>query len=196
MASSTATTVAEYLESLPAERRAVVARVREVVRASMPAGYEEVLEWGMISWNIPLSRYPDTYNGRPLSYVCLAAQKNHCALYMMGLYADPAATAAFARDVAAAGKKLDMGKSCVRFHAVDDLPLDVVAAAVARVTPEQYIAMYERTRAATKTGMRKASAKQSRAKVATTKKSAKKTTAKKSAAKKKAAGTRARSGRA
>lgn len=182
------TTVAEYLDALPPGRRETVARVRDVVRANMPAGYEEMLGWGMICWAIPLARYPDTYNGQPLGYVCLGAHKSYLSLYLMAVYMDETATAEFARAFAAAGKPLRMGKSCVHFETVDDLPLDVVAREVARVTPDDYIARYEQARAATKTGLRakaRAGAKGKTAKQATAKKtSAKKAGATKSTAKK------------
>ena len=179
MAASTATTVAQYLAELPPERRTVVARVRDVVRANIPAGYQESMGWGMICWSIPLSRYPDTYNKQPLGYVCLAAQKNYFALYLTCLYMDPVGGAEFARAFEATGRKLDMGKSCVRFRTIDDLPLDVVGQAVARTTPEEYIAMYERARA----GMAKPAAR----KAPTTRKAATKKTAKQAATTKGAA---------
>lgn len=148
MATSRATTVDAYLAELPPERRTVVERVLEVVRANLPRGYDESMAWGMISWSIPLARYPDTYNKQPLSYLCLAAQKNHYALYLNCLYADADANAWFAEAFAASGKKLDMGKSCLRFRKLEDLPLDVVGQAIARTTPDEYIAMYERSRGA------------------------------------------------
>jgi hypothetical protein len=156
---TTAATVEQYLAELPPERRDVVARVRDLVNAHLPRGYEESFGWGMICWGIPLARYPDTYNGQPLGYACLAAQKNHYALYLTGLYMSPEDAEWFARAFAEAGKKLDMGKSCLRFRAVDDLPLDVVGRAVSLTTPEEFIARYERVRAGTKTGARKAAAK-------------------------------------
>ena len=119
MAGSTASTVAQFLAELPPERRAVVSRVRDVVRAHMPAGYVESMGWGMICWSIPLSRYPGTYNKQPLAYVCLAAQKNYYALHLTSLYMDPERGAEFARAFAATGRKLDMGKGCVRFKRAD-----------------------------------------------------------------------------
>ena len=189
MASSSATTVAQYLAELPPERRAVVSRVLDVVRANMPAGYQESIGWGMICWSIPLSRYPDTYNKQPLGYVCLAAQKHYYVLHMTALYMDPERGAEFVRDFEATGRKLDMGKGCVRFRTVEALPLDVVGRSVARTTPEDYIAMYERARAGTaKPGARKApttkkAAKQPAARKATaTKAAGKKRAGKKSAA--------------
>lgn len=143
MVSSQAQTVAEYLEALPEERRKVVAAVRKVVKKHLPTGYVERMEFGMIGYGIPLERYPHTYNKQPLSYIALAAQKNYYALYLMCLYSDDTRTKWFADAFKKAGKKLDMGKSCVRFKRLDDLPMDVIAQAVASVTPEEYIAIYE-----------------------------------------------------
>ena len=143
MDSSQAQTVAEYLEALPEERRKVVAAVRKVVKKHLPTGYVERMEFGMIGYGIPLERYPHTYNKQPLSYIALAAQKNYYALYLMCLYSDDTRTKWFADAFKKAGKKLDMGKSCVRFKRLDDLPMDVIAQAVASVTPEEYIAIYE-----------------------------------------------------
>jgi hypothetical protein len=146
MAKSTATTVDGYLAELPPERRAVIAAVREVILGHLPAGYEEALAFGMIGYGVPLSRYPVTYNRQPLGYVALAAQKNHYALYLMGVYADPAAEQALRDAFARAGKKLDCGKSCVRFGKLDDLPLEAIGAAVAHHDVDAYIALYEAAR--------------------------------------------------
>lgn len=135
-----ATTVEEYLDALPAERRDVVAKVRQMVLKNLPDGYRESLSWGLISYEIPLERYPDTYNKKPLTYVGLAAQKNHYALYLMGAYAKPGQAEALEQAFAKAGKKLDMGKSCLRFRKLDDLPLDAVGKIIASVPPEEMIA--------------------------------------------------------
>ena len=143
MVSSKAGTPEEYLESLPEERREVVSAVRDLVRRNLPAGYVESMGWGMLCWGIPLERYPNTYNGQPLGYVALAAQKNYYSLYLMGVYADPTGPAWLKEGFAKAGKKLDMGKSCVRFRKLEDLPLELIGEAVAKVTPEAYIAHYE-----------------------------------------------------
>ena len=113
MASSKATTVADYLAELPAERRAVVSAVRDVVVRNLPAGYRETMNWGMISYEVPLETHPDTYNGQPLAYAGLAAQKNHYALYLSPVYSDPAREQWLRDAFAQAGKKLDLGKSCL-----------------------------------------------------------------------------------
>ena len=146
MVSSAATTVEGYLASLPAERRAVVSAVREVVRRNLPDGYRESMSSGMIGYGIPLERYPDTYNGQPLCYAALAAQKHHYSLYLMCAYSDEGDSQRLRDAFARAGKKLDMGKSCVRFKSLDDLPLPAIGELVASVSPEQFIARYERTR--------------------------------------------------
>lgn len=145
MASSTAKTVRAYLDELPPGRRQAIEAVRRLVNERIPDGYEEGMEFGMISWFVPLERYPDTYNERPLSYVALANQKNHMSLYLMGVYAD--GEAAFREAYEATGKKLDMGKSCVRFKRVEDLPLEVIGDAVERTGVDEFIDTYERARA-------------------------------------------------
>ena len=143
MASSPAPTVAKYLASLPPDRRKVVAAVRKVVRKHLPAGYSETMGWGMISYGIPLKAYPNTYNGQPLCYAALAAQKNHYALYLMCAYADSRQYAALKQAFAKAGKRMDMGKSCLRFKQLEDLPLDAIGKVIASAPPKKYIAIYE-----------------------------------------------------
>ncbi len=143
MVSSRATTVEQYLAELPDDRRADVARVREVILANLPDGFEETMQYGMIGYAIPLERFPDTYNGEALGSVALAAQKRHISVYMHALYASQELTAWFVEAYAAAGKKLNMGKSCVRFRRADDAALDVIGEAVAQVTPDQLIAAHE-----------------------------------------------------
>lgn len=146
MAKSAATTVEEYLAELPEDRRAVVSAVRDVVVRNLPAGYREAMNWGMITYELPLERYPDTYNGQPLAYAALAAQKNHFALYLPCVYQEPGRDVRLEEEFRAAGKKLDMGKSCVRFRRLDDLPLEVIGRAVAATPPEEFIAWYEASR--------------------------------------------------
>jgi hypothetical protein len=142
--------VGEYLDRLPPERREVMRAVRDVVAAAMPEGYAEGVAFGMITWSIPLERYPNTYNGQPLGYVALAAQKRHYALYLMGLYADSDEAAQFRRRWEAGGRRLDMGKSCLRFRGLDDLDLDLVAEVVAGTSVLAYLERYERARRLTR----------------------------------------------
>jgi hypothetical protein len=146
MVMSKATTVADYLAELPADRRKTIAAVRASVRKSLPKGYKESIGYGMICYSVPLSTYPDTYNSQPLCYAALAAQKNYCALYLMGVYGDAAQTKALKDAFRKAGKKLDMGKSCVRFKTADDLPLDVIGKTIAATPVKAFIAMYEKAR--------------------------------------------------
>lgn len=147
MASSKAQTVEQYLRELPEDRRAVVSAVRDLVLRSLPAGYREAMGFGMITWGIPLEEYPDTYNGQPLGYAALAAQKNYYALYLMAPYPDAAREQWLRDEFARAGKKLDMGRSCLRFKKLDDLPLDVVGRVVASTPPAELIAQHEKARA-------------------------------------------------
>jgi uncharacterized protein YdhG (YjbR/CyaY superfamily) len=146
MVMSKANTVAEYLESLPEDRREVVASVRKVIRKSLPKGYKEVMNYGMIVYEVPLSRYPETYNKQPLCFAAVAAQKNHFAVYLNCFMSGTPREKALRDGFAKAGKKLDMGKSCIRFQKLDDSSLDAIAKAIAEVPADEYIAMYEASR--------------------------------------------------
>ncbi len=148
MVSSKATTVADYLAELEPDRRAVVDHVRELVNRFIPDGYQERMLYGMISWVVPLETYPDTYNGQPLAYVALAAQKNAYSLYLTCVYASPDSTERLRAAYAAAGKKIDMGKSCLRFKRIDQLVEDALAIEIASATPAQLIAITEDARTA------------------------------------------------
>jgi len=147
MVSSKAATPETYIGELPPERKALVSKVRDLVNANLPPGYFERMNWGMISWELPLERYSGTYNGQPLVYAGLAAQKNHVALYLNCIYASEERTQQLREAYEAAGKTLDMGKSCVRFKKSEDVAEDVLARAIASVPVESFIADYERTRA-------------------------------------------------
>ena len=151
MTSSAARTVEAYLAELPAAKREVVATVRDTVRRALPDGYVEQMAFGMIGYVVPLDRYPATYNGQPLSYVALAAQKRHYALYLTCAYQDPAQERALREAFASAGKRLDMGKSCLRFASIDDLPLGAIAAFVAATPVDLFIAQHEAARARMRT---------------------------------------------
>jgi hypothetical protein len=142
VASSNASTPEQYLAELPEDRRPIVEAVRSAIVDHLPDGFEETVSYGMVSYVVPLERFPDTYNGQPLGVVSLANQKNHVAVYLMGVYADEAQRAWFVDAWKATGKKLDMGKSCVRFTKLDDVALDVLGEAVARVTPDDLIAAH------------------------------------------------------
>jgi hypothetical protein len=143
---SQARTVQAYLAALPPDRGEVLRKVRAVIRKNLPPGFEEGMQFGMIGYYVPLARYPETYNGQPLCLAGLAAQKNHLAVYLMSVYGDPATRRWFEKAFRDAGKKLDMGKSCLRFRSAEDLPLDVVGEAIRRVTLDSFIAHYESAR--------------------------------------------------
>jgi hypothetical protein len=150
MVQSDASSVSEYIADLPADRRRAIGAVRDVILGNLPKGYEESMQFGMIGYSVPLSRYPKTYNGAPLSYAALASQKNHMAVYLMGCYGDAQLAKWFEAEFRKSGKKLDMGKSCVRFRKLDDLPLPLIGEAVAKLPVDDFIALYERSRPKTK----------------------------------------------
>ena len=143
MVSSGATNVEQYLRALPAERRREIEAVRAVIRENLPFGYIESMEYGMIGYAVPLARFPDTYNGKPLCYAGLAAQKNHNALYLMGCYMDAALDRVLRTGAQREGKKLDMGKSCVRFEAAAELPLRTIGAVIASTPVVRMIELHD-----------------------------------------------------
>ena len=140
-----ATSPEEMIASLP-DRAEAISKVREVILANLPPGYEEGIDLGMISYHVPLDRFPDTYNGHPLGLAALASQKNYMSLYLNNVYGDPATEAWFKERYAASGKRLDMGKSCVRFRRLEDLPLDVIGETIARSDLDRYVAHYQAAR--------------------------------------------------
>ena len=140
------TTPDEYIAQLPPERREPVSAVREIVRAHLPPGYEEGMQYGMIGWYVPLDRFPDTYNGQPLALAGLASQKRHMSLYLNNVYGDRDTEAWFHERYAASGKRLDMGKSCVRFRRLDDLPLELIGETIARTDVESFLEHYRAAR--------------------------------------------------
>jgi len=140
------TTVDEYLAALPDDRREALSAVRDVIRENLPLGYEEMMQYGMIGYVVPFSVLPDTYNKQPLSYAGLASHKAYMSLYLNNVYADPETEHWFKAAYAAAGKTLHMGKSCVNFKRLSDLPLDVIGQAIARTAIDKYVAKYQEAR--------------------------------------------------
>ena len=145
-------TPAQYIASLPADRAKTIATVRALVNKHIPPGYEESIVWGTIGWVIPLSRYPDTYNRQPICYVALSSQKQYCSLYMFGAYWNAGQLEQLKTAFKAAGKKLDMGKSCVHFESPDDLPLEAIGKLISAISSEKWIEIYEQSRMMTKAG--------------------------------------------
>ena len=147
-----AKTVSEYVAALPEERRATVSKLRSFVKKHLPKGYKEQIGWGAITYAVPLKVLPDTYNGEPLCYAAIASQKNYYTLYLMSAYGDSRQMKWMADQFKKRGKKLDMGKSCLRFKSLDDIPLDVVSEVIASTPMEDYVSRYREVRQKTAKG--------------------------------------------
>jgi hypothetical protein len=170
---SKAATVRDYLDELPPERRATIEAVRRVIRSNLDPLFEEGMQYGMIGFYVPHALYPAGYHcdpRQPLPFVNLASQKNYMSLYMGCVYGHPERERWFRAAWAATGKKLDMGKSCVRFRKLEDLPLDVIGEAVRRVGAREYIEWYESVQ---KTARRGRASRSARPKVSRTAKKSK-----------------------
>jgi hypothetical protein len=155
---SGATTVAEYLKQLPEDRRTIISKVRSVIRKNLPKGFAEQMSYGMIGYVVPHKLYPAGYHcdpKQPLPFACLGSQKNHMSLYLMSVYGDPALAGWMKEQFQARGKKLDMGKSCIRFKTLDDLPLDVIGEVLSRVSVADYILRVEDARKLAKSRKRR-----------------------------------------
>lgn len=146
MVQSDKTTVDAYLASLTPSQQDIITKVRSVILTNLPPGFEEVMQYGMISYIIPFSRYPITYNKQPLAIVSLAAQKNYYSIYLLNVYSNPETTKWFHKTYLKSGKKLSMGKSCIRFKHTSDLALDVIGQAVAKTSVDEFIELYEESR--------------------------------------------------
>ena len=154
-----ASTVTEYLAALPADRRDALNEVRRRINRALPPGYKEGIQFGMISWFVPLSTYSAGYGGNPkepLPLISVASQKSYMALHMICFYGQPALREWFTAQYAKSGKKLDMGQGCLRFKTLPELALDVVESTVARLPVEDYTAGYQAMRDAIGKGKGKA----------------------------------------
>lgn len=136
---STAKTVEEYLASLPEDRKAILSKIRQEILKVLPEGYEEAINWGMICYQVPLSIFPDTYNKQPMMFVALASQKNHMAIYMMNIYARPEQADWLKAQFKVKGKKLNMGKSCIRFKKLENIVLEPILELIQNRKMEDYI---------------------------------------------------------
>ena len=139
MVSSSATSVDSYLAELTPERSKDVAKLRELCLNHLPAGLEEAMNWGMISYQVPFSTVEQTYNNQPLLYAAIASQKQYISLYLMSIYAFDEAREKFESDWRESGMKLNVGKACIRFRNLDSAPLDVIQRALGQVTVEEYV---------------------------------------------------------
>lgn len=144
---STATTVDQYLDELPEERRKVIKAMRAAIVKNLPKGFKEGMGYGMVGYVVPHSLYPAGYHcdpKQPLPFMGFASQKNHIALYHMGIYSSPELmdwfTDAFAKS---SKKKLDMGKSCIRFKKPEDVPIELIGELAGKMTPQEWINVYE-----------------------------------------------------
>ena len=178
------TTAAAYLAALPQDRREALEAIRKVVRKNLDPKFEEGIQYGMLAWYLPHSEYPAGYHcdpKQPLPFASIASQKNHIGLYLFCIYCSEDDKQRFVEEWKASGKKLDMGKSCVRVKKLEDIPMDVLGRAFKRATAKKFVAAYEGSLSGT---ARKQASKKKSAK----KKATKKATTKKAATKKKSAG--------
>lgn len=151
MPPAAAITPEAYIAALPPDRRAAISAVRGVIRANLDRDFAESIQWGMICYAVPHSVFPAGYHcdpDKPLPYAALASQKNYMAVYLMGPYSDPALDRWFRDAWVKTGRKLDMGKSCLRFKKLEDVALDVLAEAIRRVPAKDYVERYLATLAA------------------------------------------------
>lgn len=166
------TTVTQYLAALPPERKRALQAVRKVVKANLDPKVKEGIQYGMIGYFIPHSVYPDGYHcspEQPLPFMSIASQKNHMAVYLFCIYGDEAEAARFEKQWARSGKRLDMGKSCVRFKKLEDLCLETIGAAIKRMTAARFIDHYERNVVSATARRKKATRKKATSKKATPK---------------------------
>ncbi len=145
---STASTPEEYMHQLPEERKDAMTRLRKVITDNIPDGFQEGMGYGMLGFDVPHSIYPNGYHCNPklpLPFLGMASQKNFIAIYHMGLYADPILYKWFTEEFPKhSSKKLDMGKSCMRFKKGEDIPFELIGLLVQKMTPNDWIAMYEK----------------------------------------------------
>ena len=143
MVQSSATCVEDYLNDVPKDRREIISTIRSKILKNLPIGYVESMNWGMISYEIPLDTYPDTYNNQPLGIAAIASQKNYISIYLMGCYMVPEQQKTLLMAFKKMGVKPNMGKSCIRFTKLDKIPLDTIIGLIQDFPVEEYIKRYE-----------------------------------------------------
>lgn len=143
-----ANSVEDYLNQVPEERSLSFRKLYETISQNLPLGFQEQLSYGMIGWSIPLETYPAGYHctpNTPLPFINLASQKNFIALYHMGIYAEPDLLKWFVAEYPKyCSRKLDMGKSCIRFKKSEDIPFELIAELCQKITPQDWILQYEK----------------------------------------------------
>ncbi len=144
---SKAITVDEYIKDLPEDRKEVIEKIRKVILDNLPKGFEETISYGMLGYVVPHSIYPKGYHcntNLPLPFINLASQKNFIAFYHMGIYAEPVLLDWFVSEFPKHSKsKLDMGKSCIRFKKINDIPYELIGQLASKMTTEDWINKYE-----------------------------------------------------
>lgn len=143
MVQSSATCVEDYLNDVPKDRREIISTIRSKILKNLPIGYVESMNWGMISYEIPLETYPNTYNNQPLGIAAIASQKNYISIYLMGCYMVPEQQRTLLMAFKKMGVKPNMGKSCIRFTKLDKIPLDTIIGLIQNFSVEEYIKRYE-----------------------------------------------------
>lgn len=155
---SNAKTVDEYLTSLPDDRREALIAVRKTILKNLQKGFEEGMQYGCVGYYVPHSIFPDGYHcdpKQPLPFAGFASQKNHMAIYLFCIYADPKTEKKFREEYAATGKRMDIGKSCIRFRKLEDLPLDLIGKTIKSISVEKFVDKYQSTIAGTKAKRKK-----------------------------------------
>ncbi|MEO1528964.1 MAG: DUF1801 domain-containing protein [Planctomycetota bacterium] len=150
MKSTDATTPKQYIDGLPEERRPTMRKLRALLRKHLPKGFVESIRWGMICYEVPLKTFPETYNGQPLMYAALAAQKNHYGVYLCGIYSDETLKAKFVKQWKDRGTKLDMGKSCIRLKDWDACEDDLIGEAIAAFSVDEFVELTQEINRRTK----------------------------------------------
>lgn len=141
------TSIEDYVSKLPEERQEVFKKLFDTINNNLPEGFEENISYGMIGWGVPLEKYPAGYHctpGSPLPFISVASQKNFIAVYHMGIYAKPELLNWFTEEFPKHSKrKLDMGKSCIRFKKMDEIPFELIAELSKKMTVDEWIRLYE-----------------------------------------------------
>lgn len=142
-----AETVTEYIEQIPEERKKTIKQLRSIIKKNLPKGFKECISYGMPAYVVSLNTYPDGYHCKkdtPLPFISFASQKNFIAIYHMGIYADEKLMKWFIKEYPKySSNKLDMGKSCIRFKKTDDIPMDLIAELMTKMTVKDWINLYE-----------------------------------------------------
>lgn len=156
---SKATTPEAYISEMPADRQVAFKKLRAVIKKNLPKGFKEGMGYGMMGYSVPHSKYPAGYHCNPkdpLPFMGMASQKHFIAVYHMGIYADPKLLKWFTDAHAKASpKKIDMGKSCIRYKKPEEIPFDLIGELASKITPDEWIAIYEKNLPAGKAGIKR-----------------------------------------